>query len=71
MFKVTGVAAGSVKPPQVYIVAVINVNLYENNRHNIHFFCSVTRKFGKFLKKDSKDKAQQSNNYNSKKITDF
>jgi len=33
MFKVAGVAAGSVKPPQAYIVAIINASLYENNRH--------------------------------------
>ena len=54
MFKTTGVAAGSVKPPhktlwrpvlwrfrkppQTYIAVIINACLYKNNRHNIHFF---------------------------------
>ena len=31
----------------------------------------LTRKFGKFLKKNNKDKAQPSNRYNSKKPIDF
>jgi len=31
----------------------------------------LTRKFGKFLKNNSRDKTYSSNRYNSKKITDF
>ena len=31
----------------------------------------LTRKFGKFLKKNNRDKSQPSNRYNSKKVNDF
>jgi len=31
----------------------------------------ITRKFGKFLKKNNRDKTQPSNRYNTKKIVDF